>query len=416
MKISLALICKDEEDKIKLWLDNHYNDVDEICILDNGSTDSTKDIIFNYPDIDNKIKLWELNYPHIPYDDSWQEWIPRSVNWWQCTGDYILCIDADEFLEEGWRPILEKYVEDYPDEKRFAFPQLCFWGGFNIIRKDHPKDPGQWYKCAKGYFVKNEKEHWSWSFKNNHCIPLYDGEKVLPKLIEEKHLFHYHYAFGLKENDNRRLDVGGDLKNPNWNTDLKGKVDYEIVTDKFDGEHPLIIRNYLNSFVNVIFLTGHSCSGKTTLAEHLKNKYDFVNFNFDLFEMPHFYKNKEECIIKYEKAFDLMVRSVYGSNNKTIVIDGAHFISKEIYDLFVKFSNKYNIKNMLIFELECDYDSWIKRSEVHRRPFLTLNQTHKEYYDNFKNIERPSNIIKLDSNKPLDYNSDLIINELRGGN
>jgi len=247
MEISLSLICKDEEDKIELWLKNHYNDVDEICILDNGSTDKTKEIIRGFPDHDKKIKLWELNHPHVPFSDSWQEWIPRNVAFWMCSKEWILSIDADEFLDDGWRKKVGVYVNMNQKCDKFAFSAITFWGSFNTIRLNHEKDPGQWYGCNKGYLIKNDKWKSRWSLVNNHCLPLWEGKNLPTTQIKDIILFHYHYAFGIKENDNRRGDIGFEA-NPNWNFDVKGHYGdhaYEIVTKPFTGKHPQVIRNFL---------------------------------------------------------------------------------------------------------------------------------------------------------------------------
>lgn len=247
MEISLSLMCKDEEDKIELWLKNHYKDVDEICILDNNSTDRTKEIIKDFPDPDKKIKLWELNYPHIPFSDSWQEWIPRTVAFWMCSKEWILSIDADEFLEDGWRKKISTYVNINPDFKDFAFFANTFWGDFNTLRLNHEKDPGLWYGCQRGHLIKNDKWHLRWSLVNNHCTPLWDKEPIPAFHIKEIILFHYHYAFGLKEHDNRRGDVGFG-KEPDWNFDVQehyGKHAHKIVTKHFEGKHPKVIQEFL---------------------------------------------------------------------------------------------------------------------------------------------------------------------------
>lgn len=245
MKISLSLVCKDEEDKIKLWLKNHYKDVDEICILDNGSTDKTKEIIRNFEDPDKKIKLWELNYPHIPYDDSWVEWIPRTVAFWMCSHEWILSIDADEFLEDGWKQKLENIKAD----AAYSFYHMPFWSDFKTVRLSHNKDPGKWLGSMKGYLIKNDKIKLRWNVQNHHCYPIWDG-KELNFIQTGVRLFHYHWAFGLKEHDNRRSDIGGDIKNPNWSLDFRkkyGEQYYDILTEPYNGDHPKVIKEYLEA-------------------------------------------------------------------------------------------------------------------------------------------------------------------------
>lgn len=253
IEISFAMICLNEEDKIKLWLDNHYSSADEICIVDNGSTDKTTDIIKNYPDPKGKLKLWSVSYPHLPYTDTWKQWIPRQVSFWMCTKEYILCIDADEFMGDGFRNKINYYISTFPSEKFFTFFHIPFWGDFTKIRLSHELDPGRWHGSCKGYLVKNEPDV-MWERKDRHCIPTWNNVKRMPLQLKDIGLFHYHWAFGLKDLDNRRADAGigyvTSIDKPIWDFDLSkydGRIKYEIVTSEFTGSHPKIIEDYLKT-------------------------------------------------------------------------------------------------------------------------------------------------------------------------
>ena len=85
--ISLCIIVKDEEDVISRCLASIQEAVDEIIIVDTGSADNTKKIASTYTD---KI-----------YDFEWEDNFSKARNYSfnKATKDYILWLDADEFLD-----------------------------------------------------------------------------------------------------------------------------------------------------------------------------------------------------------------------------------------------------------------------------------------------------------------------------
>jgi glycosyltransferase involved in cell wall biosynthesis len=88
MKISLCMIVKNEEKYIRMCLENACNLVDEIIIVDTGSTDKTIETIKQF---DSKIILiehkWNNNFSEA-----------RNISLKEATGDWILILDADEKL------------------------------------------------------------------------------------------------------------------------------------------------------------------------------------------------------------------------------------------------------------------------------------------------------------------------------
>lgn len=87
--ISLCMIVKNEEKVLSKCLESVQGIVDEIIIVDTGSTDKTLDVAKKYTD-------------KIYYFD----WISdfsaaRNESLKYANSDYILILDADEYLEEG---------------------------------------------------------------------------------------------------------------------------------------------------------------------------------------------------------------------------------------------------------------------------------------------------------------------------
>ncbi|MBU5485215.1 glycosyltransferase [Clostridium sp. MSJ-11] len=94
--ISLCMIVKDEQDVISRCLDSIKDIVDEIIIVDTGSTDNTKEIIKGYTD-----KVFDF------------EWVDdfsaaRNYAFSKATKDFILWLDADDVILEEDR---EKFKE-----------------------------------------------------------------------------------------------------------------------------------------------------------------------------------------------------------------------------------------------------------------------------------------------------------------
>lgn len=86
ISISLCMIVKNEEAVIARCLDSVKDLVDEMNIVDTGSTDNTKEIVKQYT---NRI-----------FDFKWIDNFAaaRNFSFQQATKDYILWLDADDLL------------------------------------------------------------------------------------------------------------------------------------------------------------------------------------------------------------------------------------------------------------------------------------------------------------------------------
>lgn len=102
--ISACMICLNEEKFIKMCLTSLLGCVDEIIIVDGGSTDKTLDIIdeMNNPDIKVFHKKWKGNY------GKQREFAVR-----QAKGDWIYQIDCDEVLGDTGYLLREYAKKDF---------------------------------------------------------------------------------------------------------------------------------------------------------------------------------------------------------------------------------------------------------------------------------------------------------------
>lgn len=103
MKISLCVICKNEEKTIARCIQSVKEMVDEIVIVDTGSTDSTMEVAKK-----EGAKLYQI---------AWENDFAKARNYAidKATGDWIIFLDADEYVGEGTaqyiRPTLEQCKE-----------------------------------------------------------------------------------------------------------------------------------------------------------------------------------------------------------------------------------------------------------------------------------------------------------------
>ena len=87
ISLSLCMIVKDEEEVIRRCLDSVINIVDEIIIVDTGSTDKTKEIA--------------KEYTRKVYDFKWIDDFSeaRNFSFSKASKEYILWMDADEYFD-----------------------------------------------------------------------------------------------------------------------------------------------------------------------------------------------------------------------------------------------------------------------------------------------------------------------------
>jgi glycosyltransferase involved in cell wall biosynthesis len=119
-KISLCAIVKNEEAFIRAYLENALKFVDEIIIVDTGSTDKTIEIIESF---NPKIKLFRTEW----HDDFSRA---RNESLKHASGDWILILDPDERLELKDEQLLRKLValpKNDNEARVYSFKQIHYY-------------------------------------------------------------------------------------------------------------------------------------------------------------------------------------------------------------------------------------------------------------------------------------------------
>ena len=98
MKLSLCIICKNEEKRIERCINSVKGYVDEMIVVDTGSTDKTIDIVKKLG-----AKVFEIE---------WEDDFAKARNYAisKAKGDWIIFLDADEYVIEEDRRYIRNYV------------------------------------------------------------------------------------------------------------------------------------------------------------------------------------------------------------------------------------------------------------------------------------------------------------------
>ena len=125
MKFSLCMIVKNEASILRDCLDSLQDIMDEIIIVDTGSTDETKKVAESYT-------------PYV-YDYEWHDDFSAARNFAfsKATGDYIYSADADEVLDEENRTKLKALKRVILPEVEIV--QMIYVTTENFARDMRPK-------------------------------------------------------------------------------------------------------------------------------------------------------------------------------------------------------------------------------------------------------------------------------------
>jgi glycosyltransferase involved in cell wall biosynthesis len=167
IKISAAIIAKDEEKMIEDCLKS-LAWVDEIVLIDSGSTDRTCDIADKYTAKIIKVK-----------GGNYSDW--RNEGLVNARGEWILYVDADERITPLLRKEIESLITNQQSEfNAYAIPRR------NVILGKEMKHGGWWPDYVKRLYKKDKLEKWSGEL---HEEPVFTGnlDHLKNPMIHIKH-------------------------------------------------------------------------------------------------------------------------------------------------------------------------------------------------------------------------------------
>lgn len=137
MLLSLCMIVKNEEEYLERCLESVKHVVDEMVIVDTGSTDKTKAIC--------------RQYAARIYDFTWTESFAEARNFGiaKAKGDWILWLDADEKLKLANTAEFKRTLA-LTEKDIWLIPLINYYGEF-------PPDPNRAYLFASHRLFRNGK-------------------------------------------------------------------------------------------------------------------------------------------------------------------------------------------------------------------------------------------------------------------
>lgn len=192
-KISACLLTLNEEYILDLVFKQIEDYVDDIVILDGGSTDGTVKMAKAH----KKTKVFVIPQPGERYGLGWNEGDRRNIIEDAATGDWILCLGCDEFLDDNFYDNIEDFLN--VDEKTVG------WGFFRInylYSLDYHLPIHQPPNGGEVRLYRNTPKL-RWTMDNKHNFIKYNNEKLIkdckpPLVYNTKLLIHHVHRIGIK--------------------------------------------------------------------------------------------------------------------------------------------------------------------------------------------------------------------------
>jgi hypothetical protein len=209
-KTSFCIIVVDGEKFIGHQLKDIYPHAHEIIICEGGdnfwnelhgrrrSSDKTLEIIKNFPDPKNKIKLIQKDWKN---KNQMTHEYSKHV-----TGDYVWHVDVDEFVDSTKIPTIMNLFDTYPKAQGISLPHYVFWGDTKTIAL-RANASGRWIPnwLSAVRIFKAPKPGWSihhiptTGYYNNNT-----GQVVYPTVIPgadlvRMNLWFYHFSYCFKQ-------------------------------------------------------------------------------------------------------------------------------------------------------------------------------------------------------------------------
>ena len=174
VKLSVILISKNEHANIKDCLDSVYQWADEIVVIDDESTDDTRDMARQYTD---RIFIRKMDL----------EGKQRNYGASMAKNDWVMMIDADERMTPELKTEIESVLANRENPKLIAF-----WIPRKNYIADHWLQHGGWYPAP--HIKLYHRDHLKWrEIPQDVVHPGVDIEKGFQKANLTKHLIHYNF-------------------------------------------------------------------------------------------------------------------------------------------------------------------------------------------------------------------------------
>lgn len=175
MKISACVITKNEEQNIGVCLESLKGIVQEMIVVDTGSTDQTTTIA--------------ASYGAVIYHYEWQNDFAAAKNYAldQARGEWIIFLDADEYLSNKARQSFELYMKKIDTNKNFDAI------GVRMVNIDKDEADKELSSVVTVRIFRNRP---NLKYKNAIHEELFNSDKTIHILIAEQNILQvYHTGY-----------------------------------------------------------------------------------------------------------------------------------------------------------------------------------------------------------------------------
>lgn len=149
MTLGAYIIARNEEDFLRNCIEHILPFVDQLVLVNHGSTDSTKEIMLSF----NNPKVSYFEYEHIePVDMGAARNFANS----KITTTWVLAVDADEVYPASEMRKIREFIETAEEKgyisARFKYKNLAWRSGYSQVDFGHYPDRLYRYDVIDGYF------------------------------------------------------------------------------------------------------------------------------------------------------------------------------------------------------------------------------------------------------------------------
>jgi glycosyltransferase involved in cell wall biosynthesis len=230
LDLTIAIPVRNEEQNLPGCFEAIGKDfAKQIVIIDSGSTDHTKAIAESFG-----AKV---------IDFEWDGRFPKKRNWYlrhhTPTTQWVLFLDADEYLTSEFRNELKKALEEDSDKVGYWLRYTIFFMGKNL-KGGYPLHKLALFKVGAGEYERIEEDKWSKLDMEIHEHPVLKGNvgKIKSKIEHRDFRGVAHYV--IKHNEYAAWESGRFLKTmgdtqvkSSWT--LKQKLKYKLMKSVWIG-------------------------------------------------------------------------------------------------------------------------------------------------------------------------------------
>lgn len=207
MKLYAICLVKNEDDIIAQTLTYATRHCDKIFVIDNGSTDTTWDLVRDLSQRDPRIIPFEQT--HLPYNDALRARVYNQVHQELDEDDWWMILDSDEFMAENPKELIEKANRDAADIIRswiiqfyFTEKDLAEWEGERDSRDKPIFERRRHYliNWQESRLFRNQRGP-AWDVAINSNVP--NGLKR----VWRRRILNRHYQFRDPEQIEKRLQL-----------------------------------------------------------------------------------------------------------------------------------------------------------------------------------------------------------------